>query len=121
MQRPPEDHPRTRRRRLPVVTACALLWALAAATFAEAPAPAAPTDAAAPQTEIVVEGRHEGPRMWLVPKGDYTLLIPGTIAPLPKEMVVRPDAVVHVGGQGLGGGHPGPGSGASVNLTAPPG
>jgi uncharacterized protein YbaP (TraB family) len=43
--------------------------------------------------EVVVEGRHEGPRMWVVRKGDHTLWILGTISPLPKKMVWQPDAV----------------------------
>ncbi len=49
-----------------------------------------------PQEEIVVEGRHEGPRMWIVRKGDHTLWILGTISPLPKKMVWQPDAVQEV-------------------------
>ena len=43
--------------------------------------------------EVVVEGRHEGPRMWTVRSGDHTLWILGTISPLPKKMVWQPDAV----------------------------
>ena len=49
--------------------------------------------AQAPLQEIVVEGRHEGPRLWTVRKGDHTLWILGTISPLPKKMVWQPDAV----------------------------
>jgi uncharacterized protein YbaP (TraB family) len=59
---------------------------------AQAPEPAA----AAPVTEVVVEGRHEGPRMWIVRRGEHTLWILGTIAPLPKKMVWQPDAVEEV-------------------------
>ena len=55
--------------------------------------PAATGTAAAPIEEVVVEGRHEGPRMWIVRKGDHTLWILGTISPLPKKMVWQPDAV----------------------------
>jgi uncharacterized protein YbaP (TraB family) len=51
---------------------------------------------APPQEEIVVEGRHEGPRMWVVHKGDHTLWILGTLSPLPKKMVWQPDAVQEV-------------------------
>ena len=46
--------------------------------------------------EIVVEGQHQGPRMWVVRKGDHTLWILGTLAPLPKKMVWQPDAVQEV-------------------------
>ncbi len=46
--------------------------------------------------EIVVDGQHEGPRMWRVRKGDHTLWILGTISPLPKKMVWKPDAVREV-------------------------
>jgi uncharacterized protein YbaP (TraB family) len=52
--------------------------------------------AAGPIQEIVVEGQHEGPRMWTVRKGDHTLWILGTISPLPKKMVWQPDAVREV-------------------------
>ena len=44
----------------------------------------------------MVEGRHEGPRMWTVRSGDHTLWILGTISPLPKRMVWQPDAVLEV-------------------------
>src|SRR6516162_3705855 len=56
---------------------------------------AAGTAATAPEgmAEVVVEGRHEGPRMWIVRSGDHTLWILGTISPLPKKMVWQPDAV----------------------------
>jgi uncharacterized protein YbaP (TraB family) len=56
---------------------------------------AAAADASAPP-EVVVEGRHQGPRMWIVRRGDHTLWILGTIAPLPKKMVWQPDAVQEV-------------------------
>jgi uncharacterized protein YbaP (TraB family) len=49
-----------------------------------------------PTEEVVVEGRHEGPRMWIVRKGNHTLWILGTISPLPKKMVWQPDAVQEV-------------------------
>ena len=52
-----------------------------------------PAAAPAPVQEVVVEGRHEGPRLWMVRKGDHTLWILGTISPLPKKMVWQPDAV----------------------------
>jgi len=50
-------------------------------------------DPPAPMQELVVEGRHEGPRMWTVRSGNHTLWILGTISPLPKKMVWQPDAV----------------------------
>ena len=80
---------------LPVVTA-ATAAAASLAFAAAAPASAAPgTGAAAAEAmqEVVVEGRHEGPRMWIVRRGDHTLWILGTISPLPKKMVWQPDAV----------------------------
>jgi uncharacterized protein YbaP (TraB family) len=58
--------------------------------------PTAAPAAAEPIQEIVVEGQHEGPRMWTVRKGDHTLWILGTISPLPKKMVWQPDAVREV-------------------------
>jgi uncharacterized protein YbaP (TraB family) len=42
---------------------------------------------------VVVEGRHEGPRMWTVRRGEHVLWILGTVSPLPKKMVWQPDAV----------------------------
>ena len=56
-------------------------------------AQAAVANAPEPMEELVVEGRHEGPRMWTVRSGDHTLWILGTISPLPKKMVWQPDAV----------------------------
>ena len=80
----------------------AVLIALAAAGLGaqppQAPGVAAPTAPAAeaPLPEVVVEGRHEGPRMWTVHRGDHTLWILGTVTPLPKKMVWQPDAVREV-------------------------
>jgi uncharacterized protein YbaP (TraB family) len=72
--------------------------AAAAALGSGTPAPAsvaAGGAATAPDSmeEVLVEGRHEGPRMWTVRSGDHTLWILGTISPLPKKMVWQPDAV----------------------------
>jgi uncharacterized protein YbaP (TraB family) len=53
-------------------------------------------EAAAPIEEVVVEGRHEGPRLWVVRHGDHTLWILGTVWPLPKKLVWQPDAVREV-------------------------
>ncbi len=70
---------------------CALAAAAPRCGALPAQAPAPPL--AEPLPEIVIEGRHEGPRMWTVRKGDHTLWILGTISPLPKKMVWQPDAV----------------------------
>src|SRR6201991_291348 len=56
------------------------------------PPPPAATDQAPPE-EVVVEGNHEGPRMWRVTKGDHTLWILGTITPLPRKMEWQSDSV----------------------------
>lgn len=66
---------------------------LRAQPAAASPATLPPPVAAAPLPEVVVEGRHEGPRMWTVRRGDHTLWILGTVTPLPKKMVWQPDAV----------------------------
>jgi uncharacterized protein YbaP (TraB family) len=70
---------------------CLMAWGASAAQQEDEQPAAAP--------EVVVEGRHEGPRMWIVRKGDHTLWILGTISPLPKKMVWQPDAVAEVLGQ----------------------
>jgi len=73
------------------------LLAAAATTRAQPPASnETPPEAQEPTEEIVIEGRHEGPRMWKVHAGDHTLWILGTISPLPKKMVWQPDAVQEV-------------------------
>src|ERR1700731_5441567 len=82
--------------KLRAAAGCVLLLAGAAAVHAQQPAGAAASGAPGPETEIGVEGRHEGPRMWKVRKGDHTLWILGTISPLPKKMVWQPDAVQEV-------------------------
>src|ERR1700759_677761 len=46
-----------------------------------------------PIPEVVVEGQHEGPRMWRVSKADHTLWILGTISPLPRKMTWQSDSV----------------------------
>jgi len=74
------------------LAASAAAAALAAARLAQA----ASSDAPEPMAELVVEGRHEGPRMWSVRSGAHTLWILGTISPLPKKMVWQPDAVEEV-------------------------
>jgi uncharacterized protein YbaP (TraB family) len=75
---------------LPLIAATLLAVSPAVRTQ---PAPAS-TEAALP--ELVVEGRHQGPRMWTVRRGDHVLWILGTVTPLPKKMVWQPDAVREV-------------------------
>jgi uncharacterized protein YbaP (TraB family) len=71
-----------------------LALAAGVAVGAQAPAANPPAPATeAPLAELVVEGQHEGPRMWTVRRGDHTLWILGTVTPLPKKMVWQPDAV----------------------------
>jgi uncharacterized protein YbaP (TraB family) len=66
-----------------------------AAAAQGAPEQAAPPQVSpeAPLAEVVVEGQHEGPRMWTVHRADHALWILGTVTPLPKRMVWQPDAV----------------------------
>src|SRR5579871_1212276 len=66
--------------------------AASAAQLAPAPQPQTAEDQA-PPAEVVVEGNHEGPRMWRVAKGDHVLWILGTISPLPRKMTWQSDAV----------------------------
>jgi hypothetical protein len=67
--------------------------ALLSLVLAARTAHAAATEPTESMPELVVEGRHEGPRMWTVRSGEHTLWILGTITPLPKKMVWQPDAV----------------------------
>ncbi len=78
---------------LGLVAGCGLLSTLGASGRDQQPPGA---DQIQPTEEVVVEGRHEGPRMWIVRKGNHTLWILGTITPLPKKMVWQPDAVEEV-------------------------
>src|ERR1700759_1287984 len=58
------------------------------------PAPSAtPTVDDTSTEEVVVEGEHEGPRMWRISSGDHVLWILGTITPLPRKMTWQSDAV----------------------------
>jgi len=45
----------------------------------------------APTEEVVVVGKHEGPRLWRVRKADHVLWILGTVSPLPKRMIWQSD------------------------------
>jgi uncharacterized protein YbaP (TraB family) len=49
-----------------------------------------------PAEEVVIEGKHEGPRMWRIAKGDHVLWVLGTISPLPRKMTWQSDAVATV-------------------------
>ena len=75
---------------------CALLLAGATAAAQEAPGAAGSAQDSPPAVEIVIAGRHQGPRLWIVHGGDHTLWILGTTSPLPKNMVWQPDAVQEV-------------------------
>jgi uncharacterized protein YbaP (TraB family) len=75
--------------------ACLLALCLRGEPLA-AQTPTADSAAPTPLVEIVVEGQHEGPRLWMVRKGTHTLWILGTISPLPKKLVWQPDAVREV-------------------------
>jgi uncharacterized protein YbaP (TraB family) len=80
-----------------LLTLCALMLAATRLAPARPDEPAgAIATSPAPIQEVVVEGQHEGPRMWIVRKGDHTLWILGTISPLPKKMVWQPSAVQEV-------------------------
>jgi len=70
-----------------------LLVVLTGVTYAAEPPSATPTLNAASTEEVVVEGKHEGPRMWRISKGDHALWILGTISPLPRKMTWQSDAV----------------------------
>jgi uncharacterized protein YbaP (TraB family) len=85
----------------PTVAVAAVLLAAAALVAARAARSEGDTPHAATETmaEVVVEGRHEGPRMWRVRQGDHVLWILGTVSPLPKKMVWQPDQVQAVLGQ----------------------
>jgi uncharacterized protein YbaP (TraB family) len=52
----------------------------------------AAVDESAPD-EVVVEGKHEGPRMWRISREDHVMWILGTISPLPRKMTWQSDAV----------------------------
>lgn len=73
-----------------------VLGAAAAAPAQQPTRSAAPLSVPQPIEEVVVEGQHEGPRLWIVRRGDHTLWILGTLSPLPKKMVWQPAAVQEV-------------------------
>lgn len=76
---------------------CAVLSAAAMPAHAQRPAAGdAAAGPAAPIEEVVIEGQHEGPRLWTVRNAGHTLWILGTISPLPKKLVWQPAAVQEV-------------------------
>ena len=81
-----------RLKRSVALTATALLATTGVGRAADPPS-AAPGTTQAPTAEVVVEGKHEGPRMWRVTKGDHVLWVLGTISPLPRRMTWQSDAV----------------------------
>jgi uncharacterized protein YbaP (TraB family) len=74
--------------RHPLLVTCLLLLVGPAARAQETAAPGAAT-----LPEVVVEGQHEGPRMWRITTGDHVLWILGTVSPLPRRLIWKPDAV----------------------------
>lgn len=79
--------------RLPRCAQIFVMWASLTissvrAAGAEFVAPAAPQ-----LDEILVVGEHPGPAMWRVSRGEHSLYILATLAPLPKDMVWRSHSV----------------------------
>src|SRR5260370_37063159 len=71
---------------------------VAGAGVAYAANPTSPTPASdePPTEEVVIEGKHEGPRMWRIAKGDHVMWVLGTISPLPRKVTWQADAVTTV-------------------------
>ena len=65
----------------------------AGVSYGADPPPSTPATEQASTEEVVVEGKHEGPRMWRVSKDDHVLWILGTISPLPRKMTWQSDSV----------------------------
>jgi len=64
--------------------------------YAGDPPSSTPATNEPPTEEVVVEGKHEGPRMWRIAKGDHVLWVLGTISPLPRKMTWQSDSVAAV-------------------------
>ena len=75
---------------LPMVGALVVTAGVACAADPPSSPPAANE---APTDEVIVEGKHEGPRMWRVAKGDHVLWVLGTISPLPRKMTWQSESV----------------------------
>src|ERR1700724_2982864 len=65
----------------------------AGVAYAADPPSSKPATDEPPTEEVVIEGKHEGPRMWRVAKGDHVMWVLGTISPLPRKMTWQSDAV----------------------------
>src|ERR1700738_732072 len=65
-------------------------------TYAADPPPPTPATDEPPTAQVVIEGKHEGPRMWHIAKGDHVLWVLGTISPLPRKMTWQADSVTTV-------------------------
>jgi uncharacterized protein YbaP (TraB family) len=78
-------------KRLGLALAIAAVTLHTAGLAAQSPPSGTPADA--PTEEIIVVGKHEGPRMWRVTKGGHVLWVLGTISPLPKKMIWQSDSV----------------------------
>ena len=76
-----------------IVRLLCLFAVLTGVASAADPPPATPKVDEAPIEEVLVQGKHEGPRMWRVARGDHVLWILGTISPLPRRMTWQSDAV----------------------------
>jgi uncharacterized protein YbaP (TraB family) len=78
---------------IPMVSALVLTTGVA---YAADPPLSTPAADEPPTEEVIVEGKHEGPRMWRVAKGDHVLWVLGTISPLPRKMTWQSDSVATV-------------------------
>ncbi len=77
----------------------ARLAALLAIAWCSACMPSAAADATRRDEEldeVLVNGEHPGPAMWKLSKGDHTMWIMGTLAPLPAKMTWRSRQVENV-------------------------
>jgi uncharacterized protein YbaP (TraB family) len=75
------------------VAAFAVFSGIPCAEGAQSGESAAPSQPDTAVAEVVIEGKHEGPRMWRVAKGDHVMWILGTISPLPRKMTWQSDSV----------------------------
>src|SRR5215470_1677266 len=71
---------------------CVLVATIGLAPAADRPAAAAGVGET-PTEEVVIEGKHAGPRMWRIARGDHVLWVLGTISPLPRRMTWQSDSV----------------------------